>query len=215
MDRRCTMGDALAPYEMEREFEDVVAVAAALGDEVDILGHSSGALCALGASLQTPNLRRLMLYEPPLETDPRLPPIVEELYTLLKAGDIDGVLDCWLKDYVGIPEEIAEGLKASAVGADLRPWAQYLPREMAAHIAYEWNPAIYEDLTAPTLYLAGEQTTGDDQLRGFVPLLQEVVPSFRLREIPGQGHLANFFAPELLASIVLEFVESETPEAVK
>jgi pimeloyl-ACP methyl ester carboxylesterase len=48
-----------------------------------------------------------------------------------------------------------------------------------------------------------------------VPLLQEVVPSFRLREIPGQGHLANFFAPELLASIVLEFVESETPEAVK
>ena len=207
MDRRCTMGDPLARYDMEREFEDVAAVAATLGDEVDIFGHSSGALCALGASLQTPNLRRLILYEPPLEGDPRLPPIVQRLWERLRAGDIDGVLDGWLKEYVGIPDEPAEGLKASPIGADIRPWAQYLPREMSAHLAYEWRPQTFASLAAPTLYLAGQGSSGNEQLFGFVRILEGVIQDFTVREIPGQGHFANFLAPDLLARMILEFVE--------
>ena len=36
---------------MEQEFEDVAEVANTLGPEVDLLGHSSGALYALGAGI--------------------------------------------------------------------------------------------------------------------------------------------------------------------
>ncbi|MCZ7544560.1 MAG: alpha/beta fold hydrolase [Anaerolineae bacterium] len=57
-------GDAES-YAMAREFEDVAAVVDAIGEGVNLLGHSFGALCALEAALLTPHVRRLIAYEPP------------------------------------------------------------------------------------------------------------------------------------------------------
>ena len=54
-----------APHTIEREFEDIVAVVDAIAEPVHLLGHSGGALCALGAALLTDRLRSLTLYEPP------------------------------------------------------------------------------------------------------------------------------------------------------
>lgn len=50
-------GDA-EHYAIEREFEDVAAVVDAIGTEVNLLGHSFGGSCVLGASLLTSNIRR-------------------------------------------------------------------------------------------------------------------------------------------------------------
>ncbi len=47
-----------------REFEDVAAVADALGPGVDLFGHPYGCVVALEGALLTTNLRRLILYEP-------------------------------------------------------------------------------------------------------------------------------------------------------
>ena len=51
-------------YAIEREFEDVAAVANAFKEPANLLGHSYGALCALEAALFTRNVRKLVLYEP-------------------------------------------------------------------------------------------------------------------------------------------------------
>ena len=55
------------PYAIEREFEDVAAVASALaadfGGPVDVLGHSYGGRCALGAALLTTDIGRVISYE--------------------------------------------------------------------------------------------------------------------------------------------------------
>ncbi|HEY2888474.1 MAG TPA: alpha/beta fold hydrolase, partial [Candidatus Limnocylindrales bacterium] len=63
---RGASGDRL-PYAIEREYEDVAAVvdelAAASGRPVDVVGHSFGGRCGLGAALLTKNLRRLVAYE--------------------------------------------------------------------------------------------------------------------------------------------------------
>src|SRR5918998_6394003 len=59
-------GDA-EDYAIEREFEDVAAVVDTIGEPANLLGHSYGALCALEAALLTPNVRKLVLYEPPME----------------------------------------------------------------------------------------------------------------------------------------------------
>lgn len=53
-------------YAIEREFDDVAAVVDPIGNGVDLLGHSFGAVCALEAGLRTSHLRKLILYEPPL-----------------------------------------------------------------------------------------------------------------------------------------------------
>ena len=68
IDRRGRGASGDAPrYAIEREFEDVAAVAEALADAsggpVDVLGHSYGGRCALGAALQTDAIRRVICYE--------------------------------------------------------------------------------------------------------------------------------------------------------
>src|SRR5262245_52887170 len=71
MDRRVTSGDPSSQLEMTREFEDVAAVARSLGRNLALFGHSSGAVCALGAAPSIPELTHLLLYEPPLERGDR------------------------------------------------------------------------------------------------------------------------------------------------
>ena len=56
-------------YAIEREFEDVAAVVELIPRPVDLLGHSYGGICSLEASLRTKNIRRLILYEPPIPID--------------------------------------------------------------------------------------------------------------------------------------------------
>jgi len=207
MDRRVTIGDPFAPLDMEREFEDVAAVARALAGDLALVGHSSGALCALGAAPLIPRLRHLVLYEPPLERGDHYPIVLEKLQQLLRAGDIDGVYDTWLKEYVRVPKAIAEQVKASPMGASMRPRAQYLPREMAAHLAWTFDAQALRGVAAKTVYLVGSKTPDENaELRGFIPLLEQAVADFSVRELPGQGHFANFFAPELLAKAILESI---------
>jgi pimeloyl-ACP methyl ester carboxylesterase len=211
MDRRATSGDPWSPLDLRREFEDVAAVARSLGEDLAVLGHSSGALCALGAAPLIPNLRHLLLYEPPLERGAHYPIALQKLQQLLKQGDIDGVYDAWLKDYVRIPASVADQIKTSPVGASMRPLAQYLPREMASHLAWTFDSGAYSSVSADTVYLVGSATPEENaELRGFIKLLEQTLPNFTVREIPGQGHFANFFAPALLSAILRETATRRT-----
>jgi pimeloyl-ACP methyl ester carboxylesterase len=96
---RGASGDT-APYAMEREFEDVAAVVDDIGEPCHLLGHSFGAICALEAACRTPNLRKLVLYEPPIPTpghDAFEPAALERLQHLLDAGDPEGVLTVFFR----------------------------------------------------------------------------------------------------------------------
>ena len=64
MDRRGRGDSGDCPgYDLQREAEDLAAVADSIGAPVSLLGHSHGALCAIEAALITTNVRRLILYE--------------------------------------------------------------------------------------------------------------------------------------------------------
>jgi pimeloyl-ACP methyl ester carboxylesterase len=70
MDRRGrrSSGDSEL-YTLTSEYGDVMAVASALASEqgapVDVLGHSFGGTCVLGAAALGAPFRRIVLYEPP------------------------------------------------------------------------------------------------------------------------------------------------------
>src|SRR5215207_5387940 len=72
-----------AGYDIEREFEDLVALIDSIGEPANLLGHSYGAICALEAALRGPQVRRLVLYE---GTFP-----VSEGAELYPPGALDGV----------------------------------------------------------------------------------------------------------------------------
>src|SRR5918994_3950253 len=82
-------------YAIEREFEDVAAVADFPAEPVVLVGHSYGALVALEAALITRNVRMLVLYDPGIEVaGEEIYPqeVIERLDALLEAGDRDGVV---------------------------------------------------------------------------------------------------------------------------
>ena len=100
---RGASGDAEGPYSIEREFEDVAAVAETLaadaGGPVDVFGHSYGGRCALGAALLTDSIRRVISYEgapTPPGSSYHPPGIEDRLRERLAAGDNDGALATFL-----------------------------------------------------------------------------------------------------------------------
>ncbi|MEX2225745.1 MAG: alpha/beta hydrolase [Dehalococcoidia bacterium] len=73
MDRR-GRGESGEPgeHQFACQIEDVAAVIGAAGAPVDLVGHSYGAHCALGAAAMAPaSIKHLVLYEPPLVDDVR------------------------------------------------------------------------------------------------------------------------------------------------
>lgn len=64
VDQRGREGSGDSPdYHFNREVEDVVAMAEAIGEPVFFLGHSYGGLLSMEATLLTDRVSRLILYE--------------------------------------------------------------------------------------------------------------------------------------------------------
>ncbi|MGH2475002.1 MAG: alpha/beta fold hydrolase, partial [Candidatus Limnocylindrales bacterium] len=117
MDRRGrgASGDT-APYAIEREFEDVAAVAGAIAQErgiptIDVVGHSYGGRCALGAALLTPSIGRVVAYEgAPTPPGDRYgdDALATELTRLADAGRGEILLETFMTRVVGMtPDELA------------------------------------------------------------------------------------------------------------
>ena len=82
-------GDGEGTYSIGLELDDLAAVADALaaesGGPVDVLGHSLGGRIALGASLRTPSIRRVIAYESAPGSTLRAPGERDELLDALRA----------------------------------------------------------------------------------------------------------------------------------
>jgi pimeloyl-ACP methyl ester carboxylesterase len=205
--RRNMTVDPSVRYDLQREFEDVAAVANAQDGEVDLLGQSSGAICALGASLLIPGLRRLVLYEPPLMA--MTESNIDQMQAKLGSGDVSGAAESFLLDSVKLAPETIASMKASPGWAQTMQRAPYMIREEAVLRASPPEPRQFAELMAPVLLLVGALTPVGHHHRGYVDLLSPWVRSLQVREIAGQEHAAHSAAPALFAEILLEFLESE------
>jgi pimeloyl-ACP methyl ester carboxylesterase len=89
-------GAGVSAYSIEREYEDIEALLASAGPRASLVGHSYGAVCALGTALRTP-VPRLVLYEPPL---PVGGPIAGEYFepyaSAVAEGDFDHAIQLGL-----------------------------------------------------------------------------------------------------------------------
>lgn len=192
-------------YAIEREFEDVAAVVDGIGGPVDLLGHSYGALCSLEAAVLSPNLRRLVLYEPPIPAGMPITPegVIDRLQALLDAGDNDGVVTTFMREVPRVPPEQLDRMRTLPAWRARVEAAATIPRELRAHDKYTFAPSKFEGLEVPVLLLLG----GDSPpfFRAALERVQAAVPSARLVVLPGQQHVAIDTAPDLFAREVIDF----------
>ena len=195
-------------YAIEREFEDIAAVVNSLGEPVNLLGHSYGALCALEAALLTAHVRKLVLYEPGIEVAGQEiypPAVMERLEALLEVGDRDGVVVTFMREVAGMPPETVESMRSQPAWQALVSAAHTIPRELRAGKAYGLDPERFRDLGVPTLMLSGGESPA--ALGKAAGAVKEALSDSRMVVMAGQGHAAMDTGPDLFTTEVLRFVE--------
>jgi pimeloyl-ACP methyl ester carboxylesterase len=209
VDRRGRGGSGdFEDYSIGREFEDVAAVVDSIGEPVNLLGHSYGAVCALEAALLTRNVRKLVLYEPPMDvTEEQINPpgVVDRLEALLEAGDRDGVVATMLREVARVPPEAVEYMRSFSAWQARVAAAHTIPRELRAQEAYQFDPERFGELRVPTLLLIGGESP--DTFEEAEKAVAEALLDSRIVVMPGQGHVAMDTATDLFTTEVLRFLE--------
>ena len=210
MDRRGRGVSGDAPeYAVEREFEDVAAVvdaaAGLAGAAAAVYGHSGGASFALGAAALTPNVGRLVLYEPAVNTLDLLPPgLLERLDALLAADEPEAVVETFCREVLHMTEEQVDAYRRQPSWPARVAAAPTLPRELRIPPERLFDAEQAAAVTAPTLLLEGSETPA-----GFKAAIGDVaaaLPDASVAVLDGQGHTADVLAPELVAERVLAFL---------
>jgi len=201
-------------HDIEREYEDLLVLIAAVGTPVALLGHSAGALVALHAARRSPLVRQLVLYEPP-RFESVTPDVRARLHANLAAGDLDNVLATFLIDVVeatmnpNLPPEARQqmlvGMRQSPVWSAALRNAQSIPAEVDSYATYTFDPAEFRDFQTPTVLLLG--STSSPVMKEWVKGLQTSLHGSRIMVLEGEAHGANWAAPELFARTVLEALD--------
>jgi len=209
---RGASGDTL-PYAIEREFEDVAAVASAIaretGGPVDVLGHSYGGRCALGAALLTDHIRRVVSYEgapTPPGVDYGDADVLPELRRLDAAGDPAGILSTFMRRVVGMDEAGLDRYRADPVWPLRVAAAPTIVREL--EIEARSDAAGLDALgrvRQPVLQILGSESRAE--FGEATQALDSKLADGRIVVIDGARHAAHHTHPEAFVAAVDAFLD--------
>lgn len=196
-----------AEYALEREAEDVAVVVDSIDEPVVLLGHSFGAICSLEAALRTDDLRKLILYEPPLpvsDHDPDTEDVLDEMTALVDAGENEQALLQFFREVVGVPPTELDALRSAPDWSARVAAVHTAIREERARKGYEFDAARFAGVTTPTLLLSGDESA--PFLRDATNVLDDALPNSQIAIFAGHGHAAMNTGPELFIDEVLTFI---------
>jgi pimeloyl-ACP methyl ester carboxylesterase len=193
---RGASGDGPA-YSAQREAADVAAVAESLASDlgrgIAVVGHSLGGRFALAASMLTGAIERVVAYEgaPAAAAagadDERL---LATLDAHLRAGDHDAVLEEFLREAAGLPEDQLAAFRTSELWAVRARTAPQIVRELESALH---DPAIGLEALAgvgvPVLQLAGSESPA--RFRDGVLALDRRLTRGRVEFVAGARHNAH------------------------
>jgi pimeloyl-ACP methyl ester carboxylesterase len=208
LDRRGRSHSGDSPeYAIDREHEDILALTSAIGEPVDVLGHSFGAACVLGAAPSISNLRRLVLYEPPMtrsQQNPQRSVLLERMDQAVADGDKEAVLIIMMRDMLRIPMAAIDQARSMPAWGTHVAAAFTIPRELRCSDAYSTDTAALKSITVPTLFLLGSQSL--PSFKTTTEMLLELLPNSQVVTLAGQQHSAMLTAPALFAAEVIRFL---------
>ena len=212
IDRRGRGASGDAPtYAIQREFEDVAAVAEMLAvgsaGAVAVVGHSYGGRCALGAALLTDAVGSVVSYEgapTPAGVTYHPPGIEARLRALLDAGDRDGALATFLAEVVGMSPAALDAYRADPVWPIRAAAAGTILRELEAEADPSASVDALGHVRQPVL-----QILGGDSLpvfRSATIALDARLPDSRIIIIDGARHAAHHTHPDAFVRAVRDFL---------
>jgi pimeloyl-ACP methyl ester carboxylesterase len=197
-------GDS-APYAVEREIEDIEAVAEAAGGSAFLYGTSSGAALALEAAGALPaRIRKLALWEAPYIVDdsrPRPPADTAKTFSdLVAAGRRGDAAEHFMTAVVGLPAEFAAFARSQPWWANQEALAHTLAYDATVMGDYTLPAERAAAVTTPTIVLVGGASF--PFMHATAQMLADTIPNAQLRELEGQEHNV---APEAMAPVLMEF----------
>lgn len=201
------------PYAIDREFEDVAAVAAAVsrrrdGIEVHAFGHSYGGRCVLGAALGDGPLRRVVSYEgapAPLGERYGDAALAAELTALAAHGRNETLLETFLARVVGMSEADLAAYRADPVWPRRVDAADTIARELTTESGDAAGLDRLGAIRRPVL-----QLLGGDSLPAFgnaTRALDARLSDGRVVVIAGARHAAHHTHPDAVVAAVTAFLE--------
>jgi pimeloyl-ACP methyl ester carboxylesterase len=213
---RGASGDAPDGYEISREFDDVAGVADAIarddGGPVDVVGHSFGGRCSLGAALRTAAIRRVVCYEgaPPRDPGPESAYEPPELPALLRAdldrGANEVAVERFMRTVVGMDDAGIARYRADPVWPRRAAAAITLPRELDGSNDPAAGLEALSSVRVPVLQILGSASAAvfADNTRA----LDRRLALGQITMIEGAAHAAHHTHPEAFVAAVEAFLEN-------
>ena len=208
---RGASGDGPA-YAIEREYEDLAAVAEALAGEsgvpVGVVGHSFGGRVGLGAALLTSSIGRLVVYEgaPPTPEEPyQEPALLDRLRIHRDAGNWEQLLITFLRDVVRMPPADLAAYQSNPVWPLRVAAAHTIVREVEAEAAPAASLAALGEVRTPVLQVLGGDSAPSFQAATLA--LGHRLQDAEVAVIAGGRHAAHHTHPDEFVRIVERFLE--------
>lgn len=195
------------PYTVEKETEDIAALAEEAGGSVYLYGISSGAVLALDAAARIEGIRKLAVYEAPFIVDgTRTPlgrPYVRAIEGYLANGNQAAAVRHFMKA-VGVPGPMTYLMALMPVWKKLTAIAPTLLYDAAVMgDTQDGKPLPVErwsGITMPALVMTGGKSP--DWMKNGQTALAEVLPTAQHRVLDGQTHMLK---AEAVAPVLREF----------
>jgi pimeloyl-ACP methyl ester carboxylesterase len=220
---RGASGDAPTAYSIAREFEDVAAVADAValqsGGPVDVVGHSFGGRCGLGASLLTASIDRIVSYEgaPPRDAGPdaAYEPgwLISRLRDDLERGDLAGLLEQFMRTVVRMNDEGIAAFRADPVWPLRVAAAPTIVRELEASNDPTAGLVALARVGRPVLQVLGSASPPAFGIN--TRALAERLRNGRLAVIEGAAHGAHHTHPAAFVAAVEGFLDSPADQTLE
>jgi pimeloyl-ACP methyl ester carboxylesterase len=193
-------------YNLFKEAEDIAAVIELINEPVYLIGHSHGALVSLEASLLTGNIKKLILYEPPVPHGiPVYPPgTPDKMQALIDSNKNEAALEVFFKEIVKMPDYEFEKYKKLPVYKTRIELAPTIPRELTLGLTYSFKPEKFANLQTPVLLLLGGDSP--DYFKEAIRLVDSALPNGTVVVLKGQQHIAMDTDTELFVDEVNKFL---------
>lgn len=196
-------------YSLYKEAEDIAAVVESIDEPVFILGHSHGALASLEGAILTNNIKKLILYEPPvpLGDTPYPPGVPEKMQALIDRNENESALKIFFKEVVKMPDYEFEKYSKLPVYERRIKLTPTIPRELTLHRTYSFEGVKFKNLDIPVLLILG----GDSPalFKDATEILDATLPNSSVVVLQGQQHIAMDTDTEMFVNEVKRFLTDE------